>query len=193
MEIKKYKPKFSDTSPSYNDYTHKPPPFYKTKVSEIDLINVKPQRAGIILYTKINNIIYFGVGVDNNTKEYTDFGGGIQYQKDGNVIAGAIREFTEETLQIFGQLEYHDVKDCLALYNLNNLVIFKYVTQNINLIRENFLHEYRYYVDKGIKPEVCDIAWLTQNEFKHEVMVRGNMFHRLQCFLQKAGEFYWLL
>jgi len=193
MEVKKYKPKFNESLP-YNDYK----PHYcimKQKVSELDLTILKPQRAGVILYTKINNVFYFGLGVDEATKEYTDFGGGISYKLgyDKNVIDGALREFNEETLNIFGFLSYYDVQDCLALYNTNILVIFKYVNQNIDVIKNRFLETYNHYIESGYKPEVCDIVWLTQNEFKNQIMVRDNLFHRLQCFLQKAGQFFWLL
>jgi hypothetical protein len=190
MEVKKYKLKVNNTTP-YPEYKHHC--VYKMKVKDIDLTTVKPQRAGIILYTKINDVLYFGLGVDNITKEYTDFGGGISYKPHGdkNVIEGALREFNEETLNIF-DLNYNDVQDCLAMYNTNNLVIFKYVEQNINLIKNTFLNTYNK-IKNNMIPEVCDIVWLSQNEFKNQIMIRGNMFHRLQCFLQKADHFYWLL
>jgi hypothetical protein len=44
-----------------------------------------------------------------------------------------------------------------------------------------------------IIPEVSNIIWFNQNEFKNIIMKRGRLFHRIQNFLQKAGNFYWLL
>src|SRR5258708_15542441 len=100
----------------------------KYKVKNINLNVVKPQRGGFILYTKKWNEIYFGLGIDTITGEITDWAGGISYKEgyDKNVIDGAIREFTEETLGIFGTITYEDVEECLAIYNSSNLIIFKY-------------------------------------------------------------------
>ena len=184
---------------TFNDYNPKLHCVYKKKVKELDLTAVKPQRAGIILYTKMNEVFYFGLGVDTMTKEYTDFGGGISYKDkfDKNVIAGALREFNEETLNIFGDWCYDDVQDSLALYNLSNLIIFKYITvdsyNELTLIKNTFLTAYQDMTEHGIKPEVCDIEWLTLNELKVQITMRDNLFHRIQFFLQKAGQFFWML
>ncbi len=164
------------------DYT-----LYKKIVKELDLTTVKPPRAGIIIYTKHNNELIFGLGVDTSTKELTDFGGGISYkERDKNVILGALREFNEETLNIF-KFNYDDVLESLVLYNQHILLIFKYVDMDIDQIRQSFLNL--------CKPndEVCDIMFLTKNEFQNCIMTRGKMFFRIQNFLQKAGNFYWLL
>lgn len=192
----KYIPKFKDHITNNLDPPYKNNCVYKKKVNEIDLIVVRPHRAGVILYTKINNIIYFGIGVDTITKEYTDFGGGISYKEkyDKNVITGALREFNEETLDIFGEVTYDDVSDSLAIYDYHNLIIFKYTNQNMQLIETSFRDTYNYYIKNNLDdPEVCDIKWLSMNEFKLQISTRNNMFFRIKNFLQKAGDFYWLL
>ena len=164
---------------------------YKKLVKEIDLNVVKPQRAGVIMYTKHNNEIYYGLGVDAASKEITDFGGGISYkERDKNVILGALREFKEETLNIFGPIDYIDILDAPVIYNKQNLIIFKYVDLSPILINQLFLTAHQNAIQI---PEVCDIVWMTTNELKACIMTRGKMFFRVQNFLQKAGNFYWLI
>jgi hypothetical protein len=188
MEVKKYKLKVD--KPVQDNYKNHC--LYKKKVKDIDLTTVKPQRAGVILYTKHHDLFYFGLGVDAMTGEYTDFGGGISYKTDKDVIDGALREWHEETLNIFN-LTYQDVEDSLALYNHNNLVIFKYISLDMMSLSKKFLTQYHKHVKHGCKPEVCNIVWLPLHEFKEQIGTRNNLFYRLQNFLQKAGQFYWLL
>lgn len=160
----------------------------KCKVSELDLNIVKPQRAGVIIYTKIDNEIIFGLGVDTLSKEYTDFGGGISYHKDKNVILGALREFKEESLGIFGEVDFNHVLNSYVIYNNNNLIIFYYINLNPTVINDVFLLNYNQTVKDNIVPEVCEIKWMNMTEFKKNIATRGKMFHRVQVFLQQSGE-----
>ena len=180
----------------YNDTT-------QTYVRDLDLENVKPQRAGVILYTYHQNNIYFGVGVDTKSKDLTDFGGGIQYKlnKDGNVIRGALREFAEETLEIFKPLYFNDIKDCPVIYDKDNLIIFVQIGLNpldvstcfnmkynqmcmINFFNKVIPHYYKRVHD----PEVCEIKWLSLYEFKTSLIVHGTFFTRVRKFLLQAGD-----
>lgn len=177
----------------YNNYAIKNENVYRVirkLVKEIDLDCVKPQRAGVIIYTIYNNQMYFGLGVDTVSGEMTDFAGGISYKIDKNVIHGALREFQEESLDVFGQLTPDDVMDSVAIYNNNNLIIFKLIMIDPDKIREKFLHQYDLLRQKDILPEVCDIKWFTPGEFKDIIGKRGRLFYRVQNFLQQAGEFY---
>jgi len=180
----------------YNKFEKKEPKESKSLVKkclvkDLDLNVVKPQRAGVIMYTKINDLLYFGLGVDTLSGEYTDFGGGISYKdkNDKNVIEGALREYNEETLGIFGNLNYNDVVDCNVIYNYHNLILFRYVAVDFDNILLQFNIEYNNKIKQGILPEVCNIKWLTLKEFKDVVATRGKIFHRVQCFLQLAGDF----
>lgn len=158
---------------------------------ELDLMTVKPQRAGVIMYTKYNDQVYFGIGVDTLSGEYTDFGGGISYKdkKDKNVITGALREYDEETLSIFGIITQEDVQDCTVIYNYQNLILFRYIDVDFRTIHDLFTNEYNKRIDTGEIPEVCNIKWVTTKEFKDIIATRGKVFHRVQCFLQQAGDF----
>ena len=192
--------KFTNIQTSVPLYHYNRPPekerytntLYKKIVKELDL-SIRPQRAGVIIYTKWNNEYYYGLGIDTASKEITDFGGGISYKRDENVICGALREFKEETLGIFGDVRYEDVLEAPVIYNNTNLIIFKYVHEDPFLIRERFLQHFIEAENTKDIPEVCDIIWMTTTELKHCIMTRGKMFFRVQTFLQKAGNFYWLL
>lgn len=168
----------------------------KTTVKELNRQVVKPQRAGIILYTNIQNERFFGLGVDTQSKELTDFGGGIKYSKDKDVVKGALREFHEETLGLFKDIKEEQLDDCIVMYNHYMLIIFKYISiDSIDIVQANFLILYQKMVEKHLlkTPEVCEIKWLKQSEFKQAICCRGGMFSRVQNFLQKARNFYWLL
>lgn len=65
-------------------------PVIKTTVQNLNLDCVKPQRAGIILYTVVDGATYFGLGLDSRTHDLTDFAGGVMYKTDLNCVAGAL-------------------------------------------------------------------------------------------------------
>lgn len=109
---------------NYRNRTVRKIPIIKTTVQNLNLEYVKPQRAGIIIYTVINGSIYFGLGLDAKTHDLTDFGGGVIYKTDLNVIRGALREFEEETLEIFDPITFDDIKQCPVIYDNDNLIIF---------------------------------------------------------------------
>lgn len=163
----------------------------KTIVNNINLECVKPSRGGIILYTVVNDAVYFGLGLDSHTHDLTDFGGSIYYPVDKNVIDGAIREFQEETLEIFEPITKESIGKCPVIYDDNNLVIFMMITIDPNIISSQFNNKYKSCSPK--EPEVCCITWLTWEEFQQSINVEGIMFSRLQKFLNKAGDFSYLL
>lgn len=179
------------------DYRNNKDYVHKKRVKELNLDIVRPARAGVILYTKVNDEYYFALGEDTLSSEYTDLGGGVSYKEnaDKNVIFGALRELYEESLGIFGPIGYDDVVNSLVLYNSFNLIIFKYITNPMADVVSAFRIQYNINTVKypTIIPEVSNIIWFNQNEFKNIIMKRGRLFHRIQNFLQKAGNFYWLL
>jgi len=79
------------------------------------LPNTRP-RGGVIPYFRHNGQIYFCLGIDSRTRELTDFGGGLELQ-DSGFIECAKREFTEETLGIFGEITDEDWDSSIVLYN----------------------------------------------------------------------------
>jgi hypothetical protein len=159
------------------------------KVRDILNTNVRPQRAGVILYTVLDGIVYFGLGLDSKTHDITDFGGTVQYRADGNAINGALREFQEETLEIFEPFTVDNINNCSVIYDTVNLIIFIRVQIHPNLVSFAFHKRYKYVYDRDTyRPEVCDIVWLNLDEFQAAIKEAGVMFSRVRRFLNKAGD-----
>lgn len=170
----------------------------KTKIKALNLTYVRPQRAGVILYTIHQQVTYFGLGLDANYHELTDFGGTMVYKTDSHVVNGALREFMEETLQLFQPITGQDIQECPVIYDQANLVIFIHVNVEPDQVCAKFNTLYQKKLSQptpaGIKnPEVCAIAWLTWNEFLGSIKNEGNMFFRVRRFLDRAGDFSYLL
>ena len=203
-----------DFSHGYS-FRHKNSPVIKTLVQNLNLECVKPQRAGVIIYTVVNGAIFFGLGLDSSTHDLTDFGGGVMYKTDKNAVRGALREFEEETLQIFEVITPDDVKTCPVVYDSRNLIIFVHLNLDPEAVCLRFNKRYEQVVennklqilsarDSGSKlsksylrkyrdPEVCGITWLNWEEFQTSIKQKGIMFSRVQRFLNRAGDFSYLL
>lgn len=180
-------------------------PVIKTKVGNLNLDCVKPQRAGVIIYTIINGSTYFGLGLDSKTHDLTDFGGGVIYKTDENVIKGALREFEEETLEIFDPITPTDIKECPVIYDDNNLIVFIHMNVDPDTTCFAFNEKYKQVMNacpptissgrrrKRYEPEVCGITWLSWEDFQKCIKEKGIMFSRVQRFLNRAEDFSYLL
>lgn len=82
-----------------------------------ELENYRSKRAGILPFTVKDQDFHFLMGIDHLTKEWSDFGGGVKLRE--NTLEGAIREFKEESNNIFPKKIYS--KEYIAK---NSLVIF---------------------------------------------------------------------
>lgn len=176
----------------------------KTLVKNLNLDYVKPQRAGIIMYTKVNDAVYFGFGLDSRTHDLTDCAGGVVYKSDGDCIRGALREFDEETLSIFNPISVESLSECPVIYDSRNLIIFMHINMHPETISSAFNEKYKKFMTaapcpgEGKKncfrePEVCGITWLTWEEFQYSIRTKGILYSRLQRFLSRADNFAYLL
>lgn len=87
------------------------------------LENKFAQRSGVVPYVVFGNTIYFLFGIDKNTKELTDFGGGVKKGED--VLTGALREFREETSRVFMTMyNVEKLKKGISLINQDMCIIF---------------------------------------------------------------------
>lgn len=182
-------------------------PVIKTTVQNLNLECVRPQRAGVIIYTVVEGATFFGLGLDSRTHDLTDFGGGVVYKTDQNVVRGALREFEEETLQIFQEIKPDDIKKCPVIYDYDNLIIFIHLEVDPNAVCSRFNKRYGEIIEnnklqrargetsrrKFLDPEVCGITWLSWEEFQRSINDKGIMFSRVQRFLSRAEDFSYLL
>jgi hypothetical protein len=174
-------------------------PVVKTTVQNLNLECVRPQRAGIVIYTVHNGAVYFGFGLDAKTHDLTDFGGGIIYKHDLNVVRGALREFEEETLQIFEPIHPDAIQSCPVIYDSNNLIIFVHLNIDPDTACQAFNRKFEQIIQtisetpKKRYPEVCGITWINWEDFQRGINESGILFSRVQKFLQRAGDFSYLL
>lgn len=173
----------------------------RTTVGNLDLKNVKPKRAGIVLYyIQPNKEILFGFGIDARFGEITDFAGGIK-KKDGNAICGALREFHEETLFIFNDIPVENINECPVFYDESNLIIFMLIDINPVIVTNSFNTRYAEIVMKNvlkrndhkhlkpiIEPEISQIVWMNVKDFYMTLYNSNNFYHVVRNFLISIGD-----
>lgn len=157
-------------------------------------------RAGVIPFTIKRGKIYFLLGVDSKTKEYTDFGGGVKNHE--TFVSCACRELAEESCELFsGVITEDNLKNSFAIVNKNrtNVIFFPFIN---NSYLETAAVQFKIAHDKlsHIKKynELVSIVWLNEDRFidiaynkrpncmwqKVKNMFRQNIFWRqLRCTL----------
>lgn len=93
---------------------------YMKKVK--DMQRTKFERCGVIPYYVKNGHLHFYVGVDRKYSELTDFGGRSNGNED--YIVTAVRELKEEARFTFEVPTYEQIRNCICLYNDNDIIIF---------------------------------------------------------------------
>lgn len=151
-------------------------------VGEIDWDEYKPTRAGILVYSIVNNRIHIGMGIDSRFKELTDFGGGIKYRKDGNALNAAMREFFEETLYVFNPAELDSLEDCTIIYNAYTCVILVQIHEDIHRI--STLYRSRKAVLN--RTEISKIEWIPIDRFTKMITSGRGIYARISDLLRKT-------
>lgn len=96
-------------------------------------------RAGIVAYNITpDNKIEICMGVDSKTGDITDHGGRVKY--DEHPVDAAIREFHEETLDVFHPLDRNDerIKNSFLLYSASTLIMFVKMDVNFHQKQTEF-------------------------------------------------------
>ena len=146
-------------------------------------------RCGVILYTRVKGYLLFGFGQDAEYQQLTNFAGGYN-KKDKNVITAALREFCEETLGLFCNVNENTVQNDFVVYDKYNVVIFLYTDNDIDDINTAF---YEAKKKQTGKIEIEDIVWMTEEALKLTIQQKGYtrcLYQRLRKFLDKAHDFY---
>ncbi|SRR6266496_789528 len=129
-------------------------------IKDIDLSKLKPSRAGAIVYVLYKNMMYFISGIDTDSGDITDFSGGIKYKRE-TFLDGGLRELEEESLGIFGKITPDEIKNFLAVYDDNNIIIFIRLDIDIIAKYKEFKNRLKYIKS----PEVKDLKILTKRQF----------------------------
>lgn len=132
------------------------------KVREINLNDNRYIRGGIIPITTVNDINFYGFGMNNRNSDICDFGGHKETM-DNDILDAAIREYREESLNVFGEISRDTLYDCYVLEG-NDTVEILYP------IRGNFIEytkEFNSYIKNVPDHEVQSIIWLTYKQMFH--------------------------
>jgi len=129
-----------------------------SRFSDIDWNTYKPARIGVLPYIVSGGHPYWIFGVDNEHNELATFSGGARYKSgDNDALSALRREWKEETLNIFGPLDYIP-DECVVMYYKCEmcLVLIRFDIQDFTPYCELF-HERRVQIDN---PEMSNIVIL---------------------------------
>lgn len=152
-------------------------------------------RAGVILCTMHGGELFFGLGKDVESQDFTDFGGGIK-KTDLTPVSGAIREFMEESCNVFPITETDvDPSYCLIQPGRQHrmLILFLRIDcQDASAMTEQF-DEARLRIQR---PEMDEIRWFAAKDFHKLVysQIPGTpMYSKVRNMLRVSIPFplYW--
>jgi len=112
------------------------------------------------VYTTLRKKLTFIAGIDYESGDITDFAGGVSVKTENGLIGG-LRELTEESLGIFGKINPEEIKNCIAVYDEDNLIIF--IPIRIDVSKK--YQEFNYRVGLIKQPEVRSLSILTKRQF----------------------------
>lgn len=148
--------------------------------------NTRSIRAGVIPFTIKDNQLYFLLGIDRNTRELTDFGGGVKSTE--SVVDAAYRELFEESCKLFnGDIFKTDITSSIAITDyMHNITIF-FVHVNSSWLQRaelEFSNHQKKLVGKKYN-ELVGIKWINDQDFEMIAFDRRNqsMWIRIQNIL----------
>lgn len=150
--------KFSNNNYKFDVEGRNPGFVHSAKIKDINWQTQIQSRGGVIPYTLYNGQIYFCLGKDRQSGDLTDFGGGIK--KYEGRVSGALREFREESLNVFSQCDKLDINDQLVFYSKKMLIIL--MKCDIDPIEISNFFENK--VKNEVNPEIEDIVWISKDE-----------------------------
>lgn len=128
-------------------------------VSHINWNDPKYIRAGIIPFTVCRNVTYYAFGLEPHIASLGDFGGHIE-PSDSDGLDAALREYSEEALDVFGSINRNSVKDCHVLAGIDTAEILLPVTGRMY----DYTYTFRKIIGNDRQHEVQDIIWLNKNQ-----------------------------
>lgn len=156
-----------------------------SETTDLCMSRDNPVRAGAIIYTKKDGETYFCLGVDTQSGNLTDFGGGVK--KDECVLDGALRELAEESLSVFGVIYKDDINKSTTFHTSNMAIVFIPLDVNMEEIHEGFQEKLREKESEKEATEVCDIVWLDAKDFLESIHGRGlKLYIRVRKLLAKV-------
>ena len=152
-----------------------------TPASKLSVVEDKPYRCGVIIYVQQNGETYFCLGIDTQSKNLTDFGGGVK--KEETFLEGGLRELDEESQGVFGKINPEHIKNNIAVHCHNMGIIF--IQMNVDM--DEIVQEFNRRVQYNEAPEVSGIVWLSTEKFLESIHCRGQkLYIRVRRLLGKV-------
>jgi hypothetical protein len=164
------------------------------KVSSINLSTIRPSRGGVIISTVIEGMKWYGLGQDWKTGEITDYGGGIYYGQDDNgrvigrksrcnyhsprarkekckidknVVQGCLREFREESLNVYPEITSEILNNSTALFTEKMMIII--IPLDVDPVKISKLFSEK--VSKLEYHEIKSIFWIPDFILKEKLLL----------------------
>jgi len=148
---------------------------------QLNMTRDTPVRSGAIIYTRNNDKTYFCLGIDTQSGNITDFGGGVK--KGETIVLGGLRELEEESQGVFGNIDPSEIRDTITFHSYNMAIMFIPLDVDMDQITKNF----RSKIKGKTNPEVCDIVWLDTQELLESIHGRGRkLYIRVRKLLSKV-------
>jgi hypothetical protein len=132
------------------------------RVRDINWHDRKFIRAGIIPIINQGGIRFFGFGVENGVAAIGDFGGHRE-KIDKDALDTAIREYSEEALNIFGEFTREMLQNCHVIEGIDTVEILVPITGSLYQYTEAF-RSLLVTLENNINHEVQDIVWLSRRQ-----------------------------
>lgn len=128
------------------------------RVSDINWNDPKYIRSGFIPVSIKNNILFFGFGI-GQLGDIADFGGHRE-DVDRDTLDTAIREYREESLNVFGEITRHSVQNCIALIGQDTIEILL----PVKLPFYKYTEDFHKIINGNTSHEVQSIVWLSKQQ-----------------------------
>ena len=129
------------------------------RVRDMNWNDPKYIRAGIIPVVEQHGVRFYGFGLDNNVGQLGDFGGHYEHV-DADLLDTAIREYEEESLNVFGVLTRDLLQDCVVLDGTDTIEILVPVPPPFYAYTQRF----RAMITTNTEHEIQDIVWLSAKQ-----------------------------
>jgi len=157
---------------------------FSTKTNFQDFPHQGFPRGGVIVYQRWKETLIFGFGKNSLIGQLGDFGGGIK-KRDASLIDGALREYREESLNVFGSVDLDRDDHLIASDEHQQLIIFLKVAVDPLIIHGRF-------ENRLTKQSECsEIVWLSVDSLFKLLMndPQSILYPKIREFLKDCGNF----
>lgn len=159
-------------------------------LSNVDFTKIHPNRSGVIPYVRIKDHVYFLMGVDTNTGELSDFGGGVKAYE--NALSGGLRECMEEIRWILSFGDFDVIKHGFMSEKSKQQICIMFAKVKDETFFKNAKNRFHDKSESRHFHEMADVVWIRDDEMLKICRLthrNSNMWQRIRHVLSKCGSF----